>query len=180
MKATQGRSYRDPTFVHNFSNASLEGYQLGVYHFMEFDSHWHPVDEQMKNFVSALDEAIAASPVKVDKQQLIVALDAEKEYLFMAEDNVVSPMMEASVRYLKEKHNIIPYIYTRQNYWDEYVKNTPDIIKSCPLWIARYRLTPPTSKELPNGWREWKIWQHTEEGSVFGINGYVDENIMKT
>lgn len=128
----------------------------------------------MKNFVSQIDAVKAALS---DRKQSIIALDIE-ENQGIVDYNLVRGVVEESVRYLKNI-NITPYIYTRTSFWDKYVAETPDIVKECPLWIARWGEAPPQPYELPKGWHDWAIWQYADKGSVPGITGPVDLNRIK-
>lgn len=92
---------------------------------------------------------------------------------------VVSEYVEKCVIHIKDNYNVTPYIYTRQNFWNDHVKETPEIVKECPLWIARWRDQEPSPAELSNGWNEWTIWHHSNQGSVPGITGNVDLDKMK-
>lgn len=174
-KATEGKTYRDPKFIQNFKKACTAGFQPGGYHFLRFGPS--SANDQMKNFISQIQAAEKlTNPTKSANNEPIIALDVEESQ--GADYSLVSSVVEDSVRYLKGV-NITPFIYTRQDFWDEHVKTTPDIVKACPLWIARYRSTPPSSSELPNGWKEWKIWQYSSTGSVPGIKANIDLNKMK-
>ncbi|WP_419241700.1 GH25 family lysozyme [Cardinium endosymbiont of Nabis limbatus] len=113
-----------------------------------------------------------------DLKDPIIALDIEEHK--GADYRLVQRVTEESVRYLRDKANRTPYIYTRTSFWDAYVSDTPDIVAQCPLWIARWRDHPPLPNELPKGWASWKIWQYSDQGTVPGIRGPVDLNRMAT
>lgn len=170
-KATEGSTYKDAKFLQNIRKARASGFSvLGGYHFVRFDED-APVN-QMNNFLQQLKDADLLADHKS-----IIALDVE-EHLRANYTTVQNVVMEC-VQLLKDK-NITPYIYTRTSFWDVHVPVTPDVIKQCPLWIARYRETAPSDAELPNGWKRWDIWQYSEKGTVAGIKGNVDLNKMKT
>ena len=171
-KATEGATYQDPMFIEYAKHAWAAGFrQVGTYHFLRFGSSL-PKD-QMKNFISQIEALKAALP---DLREPIIALDIEEHK--GADYTLVQSVTEESVRCLKAI-NITPFIYTRTSFWDAHVSETPAIVKACPLWIARWRTTPPEPKELPKGWDSWKIWQYTDQGKVPGISGSVDLNRMK-
>ena len=168
-KATEGKTYEDPMFVQNVTSARAAGFQIGAYHFLRFGTS-SPSD-QMANFVSKIRE----TGLLADKEP-IIALDIEEHK--GADYTLVGSMTEECVRYLKDS-KITPYIYTRTSFWDKHVAVTPDIVKECPLWIARWRKKSPLLHELPRGWDSWTIWQYSDKGSVPGITGEVDLNRMK-
>ena len=174
-KATEGKSYQDPKFIQNYKNICNAGFQPGAYHFLRFGPS--SAKDQMDNFIAQIQAAQQSTDqTKLTNNEPIIALDVEETN--GSDYNLVNSVVEDSVRYLK-KINITPFIYTRQNFWDQHVKTTPDIVKECPLWIARYRNRPPSSNELPNGWQEWKIWQYSNTGSIPAIKGNIDLNKMK-
>lgn len=47
------------------------------------------------------------------------------------------------------------------------------------LWVANYKTVYPWSKPyLPYDWTEWKFWQHSEKGSVPGVQSSCDLNLF--
>lgn len=171
-KATEGATYQDPMFIAYAKHAWAAGFRkIGAYHFLRFGSSL--LKDQMKNFISQIEALKAVLP---DLREPIIALDIEEHK--GAKYDLVQSVTEESVRLLEDS-NITPFIYTRTSFWDTYVSETPDIVKACPLWIARWRATQPKPDELPNGWDSWKIWQYTDQGQVPGIAGPVDLNKMK-
>ncbi len=62
-----------------------------------------------------------------------------------------------------------PFIYTNASYWQEI--GNPSGFEGYPLWIAEYGVSSP---RLPSGWSLYTIWQHSQTGSVSGIEGAVD------
>lgn len=170
-KASQRNNFTDSKFVQNWKDMDRVGFQRGAYHFVEFGSNVSEPKEQMNNFLTQLRRAGEWSGKD------ILALDIEEfDKTPVTSYHSVAPVTEGCVSYLKEQ-GIIPYIYTRKGFWDKYVENTSDIIKECPLWIARWSATEPS--ELPNGWDDWTIWQYSDKGNVPGIKGNVDLDRMK-
>jgi lysozyme len=64
-----------------------------------------------------------------------------------------------------------PMIYTDSGFWNGLGTGA---FGTYPLWIAQYEVTAPT---LPAGWALWDFWQHSETGSIAGIQGSVDLNV---
>ena len=58
-------------------------------------------------------------------------------------------------------------IYSNYNWWTNYL--TSPEYDQWDRWFARYASAPGYSKD-------YTIWQYTEEGTMAGINGYVDMN----
>ena len=171
VKATEGVHFRDPLFLDNWQAMSDLGMKRGLYHFVRFDIH--TVQRQMDN----LSDYLAQASYNKDKD--IVALDIEENSGSEQPDyTCVGRITEQLVRMIKDKLGCYPYIYTRENFWDKYVAETPDIVKECPLWIARWRAKEPAPEELPKGWNHWQVWQYTDKATVPGISGYVDLDRM--
>jgi hypothetical protein len=65
-----------------------------------------------------------------------------------------------------------PIVYTSSGLWNEMgvVEWASDYL----LWVAHY--TDAKRPTLPLGWNKWMFWQYTEEGSVAGVKGAVDQN----
>ena len=199
-KASEGKTFKDSKFKDNWKE--MAGLDIrGAYHFMNFTMLCKRLEEeplpdgatsltegrvaqikseeasrQMDNFLSQLAEAGGLTPGN------IIALDVEENG--KADHKVyahVGGMIEESVRYLRNRTSLHPYIYTRTGFWNTHVVDTPEIVKQCPLWIARWRADrkddkPPLPNELPNGWATWNIWQYSDQGKVVGIDGNVDLN----
>ncbi|TDG94777.1 glycoside hydrolase family 25 protein [Cardinium endosymbiont of Culicoides punctatus] len=173
-KASEGGTYQDPKFVENFKNMYAHGFRPGAYHRVRFGTG-STTEEQANNLINQLNLADKqwASKNPIISLNLIFSKDDKDDYSLMA------PVVEEFVIYLQHKHNITPYISTTQSFWNDNVKNTPEAVKKCPLWIARFRDQEPSPAELPNGWDKWTMWSYSDKGSVPGITGGVALNKMK-
>ena len=63
-----------------------------------------------------------------------------------------------------------PILYTSYKFRTDYL-NTPEFDRY-PLWIAHYYVERLRYKG------QWVIWQHTDRGTVDGIEGHVDLNVF--
>ncbi|MEM7300789.1 MAG: GH25 family lysozyme [Pseudomonadota bacterium] len=66
-----------------------------------------------------------------------------------------------------------PFLYTTASFFSQI--GNPTGFEDYPLWVAEYGVTSPN---LPQGWTEYTIWQHSESGSVTGISGAVDLDLF--
>lgn len=64
-------------------------------------------------------------------------------------------------------------IYTGASFARSYLGK---VLSKWPLWIAHYGATTPMANST---WNEWAVFQYTSEGSVPGITGNVDVNVME-
>nr|XP_015903151.1 lysozyme M1 [Parasteatoda tepidariorum] len=169
-KASESTNFQDPTFIENWKNMCSTGFTPGAYHFVRFEKGTSQA--QMVNLIGQLNAADSTGRWR----NCVIALDIEAT---PKDGESVKEVVQECVQYLMDTYNLTPCIYTTKSYWDQYVDVTPDIVKQCPLWIARYRAWEPPPDELPAGWYDWTIWQYSDEGSVSGIADVVDLNRMK-
>jgi lysozyme len=64
-----------------------------------------------------------------------------------------------------------PLIYTNFTFYEKYLAGH---FENYPLWIADYR----GDKAGYSKYRQWKFWQHTDQGFVDGIPAKVDINVF--
>jgi lysozyme len=160
IKATEGKSYRDPQYQSNAYNAMRAGLPIGFYHFARPDNGNKPEDEA-QNFVAAI------SPFKY---ALLPVLDLE--VAVNMDDNALYNWAKSFISTVKAKtgHNVM--LYTGLHY----LNSCPALKKlasQVPLWIAAYRDTAPTV----SGWN-WTMWQFTDKENVPGV-GRCDVNWLK-
>jgi len=174
IKSSQG-IVEDPTFITKLSGAQKVGMRVGMWHFYHPDMAWKP---QADKFLQIYD-SLALKPRKI-------GLDCEEStWVETVEDDDVEGGMK-QVKHTVLPHNpeeysvwlanwlgeieaktqIIPDIYTRATWWDEWVLPNHSVVKGFtlpdwsryPLWVAEYgaNLSKPT---LPRDWTNWSLWQ---------------------
>lgn len=157
MKATEGIESNDPEFKENWIKSERAGVTRGAYHFFLADRDG---TLQAKNFIRTVQLKSGDLPPVVDveklgdipKSQLIKEL---KEYIATVETH----------------YGVKPIIYTYAFFYKENLQNE---FNDYPLWIAHYEL----EDRRPSLDRDWQFWQHSEKGSVDGINVKVDMNVF--
>jgi lysozyme len=163
IKATEGTGINDPQFARNWSVSKARGMPRGAYHFFRFNDD--PIAQA--NFFLA-----SANPQAGD---LLPAVDAETT------DGVsdVTQLIQRLAAFISKVEQAISgrrmMIYTGWGFWNSSFQGS-DAFSGHPLWIAEYNNQPAPS--LPNGWKNWSIWQHESNGSVTGINGDVDLDVL--
>jgi parallel beta-helix repeat protein len=177
-KATEG-DHRppviiDPNFTTNMENGRNAGLLMGAYHVA------HP---EMNN---AVDEAsffcsIAGNYLK--EGYLRPALDLEQEIvneIIEEKGNeegmkYLSNWIETWISTVKEEAGVEPIIYVSSNTAENYLDKS---IAKYSLWIAHYTYDPgiPPNTGI---WDDWDFWQYCDNGSVPGINGFVDLDLFK-
>jgi lysozyme len=160
IKATEGKTYRDPQFQPNAYNAMKAGLSVGFYHFARPDNDNKPEDEA-QNFVAAI------SPIKY---ALLPVLDLE--VAVSMSDEALYRWAKTFIDTVKAKTGHATMLYTGLHY----LNSRPALMKlasQVPLWIAAYRSTEPSI----SGW-EWTMWQFTDKGDIPGV-GRCDVNYLK-
>lgn len=177
IKITEGTTYSEDE-IYNINNRALSaqknGVKIGFYHFSRPGDFQNAEEDSNKELANVLDH-LAFLP----KANLPFVLDLESYSSTVVWDDKVDHMnrfISTFINGLKEK-NISTIFYSYKNFVDT---NTTPSLGTYPLWLAAYLNKPEVSLPLiPNGWKEWKIWQFTEKGRIDGYDGDIDLNIMK-
>lgn len=158
MKSSEGKSFVDPYFNQNYTNAKANGLKVGFYHYLIARSNEEAVQEA-RFFVSVISGK---------EPDCRLAMDFESfGNLSVAEINQIGITFMRTVENLTGKEVII---YSNTN---DATNIFSGELTNYPLWVAQYEVEQPT----PNGkWSTWAGWQYTDKGEVAGIGGYVDRN----
>jgi lysozyme len=156
-KATEGVTFKDPSFQGNWAGMKSAGLVRGAYHF------FRPVDDgaQQADFflqtVGALGEG-----------DLPPILDWE------VTDSVSNAVDVAAVQQfvdeVRARTGLKTIVYTSASFLAT-VGNPTQFGNVVPLWDAHWGVTCPN---IPNSWSNWTFWQYADNGSVPGIGGGVD------
>lgn len=174
IKASQGKSYRDKTFIGNAQAARAVGVLVGAYHYVD-DSAITPEDarKEAANFVSAINSAGGIASFDLPP---VMDYESNKSGLSKAALTAVGRTFLAEVERLT---GVRPIVYT----YPSFIGNFSGL-SDYPLWIARYSATqvPPGA----SGWSRWDFWQYSDGSAggtlpsgirkVAGIAGPVDLN----
>jgi lysozyme len=160
-KATEGTTYNDPTFRHNWHGMHAAGLIRGAYHFARphgtgAASIREHATAEAHHLLSAL-HAVGG----VHDGDLPPALDLETSAgLSGAEIHAwVGTWVDVVTKAIGRK----PVIYTG-GFWKSYLAGYTESW-GCPLWIAQYAPRP----QLPRAWHAWTFWQYTDRARVPGI-----------
>jgi len=157
-KATDGLTWTDPQFAVNWPEMKAAAILRGAYHFFE------PADdaaEQAHFFLQTVQLAAGDLPP---------ALDVEKAGSSGA---ALWEGVETWLQTVAAATGQQPFLYVDPTFAGEY--QAPASLAAYPLWIADYDVAQPA---LPAGWSRWLIWQHTQSGTVPGVNGTVDLDLL--
>ena len=155
-KATEGTTFIDSEFAHNWAGMAQNGIVRGAYHFGRPGTD---AVAQAQFFVSVVQ------PTSGDLQ---LVLDLE-----VTDGRPPAEVWAWTRRFIKTIYALTGrpgIIYTGYYFWRDSVGNPSDNL-NCPLWIAAWNTSSPP---VPNAWSTWSFWQYSSTGHVAGVNGNCD------
>ena len=157
LRATMGKSSKDKNFGEFWELAKKHQIIRGAYHFYRTDED--PV-KQANNFLES---------VKLEKGDLVPVLDIERNPIKLSKEKLIENL-KIWCKIIEENYGKKPIIYTYYHYKRDVLNEAFD---DYPLWLANYNDVPQPSPDA-----DWKMWQFTENGIVYGINTKVDLNVF--
>ena len=157
IKATDGETYVDPDFAQNWTGAAAAGVLRGAYHFFR-------AEDSPQAQVNLFWQTVGGNG------ELPLVIDVE-ESMGVANAPLISNLTQFLAA-LEQASGRTPMIYTGPNFWNSLGTTA---FGGYPLWVAEYGVAQPA---LPAGWASWAFWQHSESGSIPGIQGAGDLNVF--
>lgn len=159
LKASEGTSYTDPTFAGHRTEAQRQGIRVGGYHYFQLCSSGV---EQAAHFVSVLGSVGGPEdlPPAVDLELAGSCAAPPARAVLLDEVRAFLQQVEAAT-------GRRPVVYLYPELEERY--GVAGELGDYRQWV-RSLDGPPD--------REWWIWQQTDSGSVDGIAGPVDVNLM--
>jgi len=158
VKATEGGTFEDSLFLHNWSALKRHGIRRGAYHFFRPEV---PPGVQVRHFARIVHLESGDMPPVLDVE--IIGALPKKELV-----RRIQIWLE-----MAEGHfGVKPIIYTNLHFYN---RNLAGYFHGYPLWIARYHGKEPI---LACG-SDWHFWQYGKHGRLDGIEGSVDFNVFR-
>ena len=155
MKATEGGDYPDDRFVANFDSARVHGFVRGAYHFYNPKTD---ANKQADFFISS---------VKLEPGDLPPVLDIEKKGKDIKK---LQADLKVWLRRVEAHYGVKPIIYASYKFKTRYLNDS--VFNTYPYWIAHYYVDSVRYEG------DWKFWQHTDVGTLPGIEEKVDLNVF--
>ena len=155
MKATEGGDFADDKFVANFDSARAHGFIRGAYHFYNPKTD---ANKQADFFIRS---------VKLEPGDLPPVLDIEKK---SKDVKKLQDDLKIWLRKVESHYGVKPIIYASYKFKTKYLNDS--IFNTYPYWIAHYYVDSVRYQG------EWKFWQHTDVGTLPGIDEKVDLNVF--
>lgn len=158
IKATEGEKLVDKKFKEYWNEAGKRDSRRGAYHF--FRSSKNP-SRQATHYIAT---------VRLSHKDLPPVLDVETMHPGCTKKELNDKVL-VWLREVEKHYGRKPIVYTSDSFACDIL--SPDITENYPMWIARYNKKEPRFKD-------WMMWQFTEEALVYGANGgYVDLSVIK-
>ena len=157
IKATEGRTLRDPQFLTNWFGAERSGVRRGAYHF--FRPGVDPGEQARLYF----------STVELQPGDFPPVLDIEKTGGLSSRELVKRAKQWLTL--VELRYGVKPILYTGQNFYNRHLAGQFD---DYPLWLARYDHEQPVTV----CGRTFQFWQYSDRGRVRGVKGRVDRNVF--
>ena len=159
-----GKNTLDSQFIRNITECNRLNIPCGVYWFSYALSEQDAVNEARR----------CLEAVRPYRLEYPVCFDFEYDSVRYAQQNGITITRRMATDFVKafcdtvEKEKYYAMYYANE----DYLRNMfyPEELRAYDLWYARYRPVTEPGREGVG------IWQHTEQGSVVGINGNVDLN----
>ncbi len=162
IKATEGGDYADEKFQANWEGARSVGIPRGAYHF----AYWcRSGEEQAAWFLRNVPNDPDALPPVLD-----VEWNAQSKTCPQHPPREVAiATMKTILNAMERAYGKRPVIYTSVDFHRDVMAGE---FSDYPIWVRSVKYYP----SVKYGDRKWHFWQHTAEGKIAGISGYVDRN----
>lgn len=165
IKATEGTTYKDPTFSANYLNAYKARVIRGAYHYAQPGSS--------SGASQATYFANNGGAWSADNLTLPGMLDVEGGCYGLSTTSMRSWILDFYNTY-KAKTGRDVVIYTSASWWNSCTGGWSGMSARSPLNAASW--TSASDPVIPNGFPFATIWQYTDRGSVSGVSGPVDRD----
>jgi lysozyme len=157
IKATEGGDFRDKRFAENWAGARSAGIAAGAYHFYRF---CRPAADQAENIIATVPKEADALPLVLDVEFGGNCKTVPTAAELVSELTILLERVEAHF-------GRQAILYVTQEIIAAYGPSLP----KRPLWVRSILAEPPACQT-------WAIWQYHNRGTVEGITGAVDLNVL--
>ncbi|WP_242929089.1 glycoside hydrolase family 25 protein [Pontibacter vulgaris] len=159
IKATEGNYLKDKEFERHWKEAGQAGIIKGAYHF--YRPRLSP-EKQASNFIETVQLSNGDLPPVLDVEHRGLKSGAR----FREE-------LQTWLNLVERAYNTKPILYTNYQFYKDHLEGYFD---NYPLWIAHYQV--PKLRISPGHNIKLSFWQHTDIGTVEGVEGKVDCNVF--
>ncbi len=159
VKATEGSSFVDHRYAANVAGARRAGIAVGSYHYLTSGSSMRA---QFRNFYGVVDRR---------QQDVVPMVDIEKEGIPGWSRRQMQDSLAVFIRLIETHYYCTPMIYAHARFYND---NLAPRFNRYRLFLAHYNVREPVV--AGNGRHD--LWQHSDQGTVDGINRLVDLDVF--
>jgi GH25 family lysozyme M1 (1,4-beta-N-acetylmuramidase) len=179
IKVTEGNYYANP-----WSRADLAAAQKAGLAIMAYDFAIPNLPGPGSSAAAQADFAIYHASYPYGRAPLMLDIEYDPYYsqdgtnqCYGLSPSAMVAWIQAFTAEVQSKTGQSPIIYTPRSWWDTCTGNSTSFSQDM-LWIPLPGTKPPGSVDLPAGWGTWGMWQYTSVGTVSGIAGNVDLDVL--
>jgi lysozyme len=161
IKASEGATFRDEDFAHNWQAAQAAGVVPGAYHYFTL---CRSGAQQAANFIGS------ASPGRDSGLPPAVDLEFGGNCARRPDPRVLVAELAVFLEQVETHWGCRPVLYVTADFYDAYMV---DRFTTHPLWVRDVFGAP----QLPDG-RVWRLWQYANRAHLPGVHGFVDRNVF--
>ncbi|KAG8528619.1 uncharacterized protein KY384_006306 [Bacidia gigantensis] len=163
IKATEGTTYKDPSFSSHYGGATSAGLIRGGYHFARPDGG---SGASQANFFVANGGGWSGDGITLPGM-LDIEYGPSSTCYGLSTSAMVSWISDFVSTY-HSKTSRYPLIYSTNDWWNTCTGNTKAFSSNSPLVLARYSTAGPGT--IPGGWPFQTIWQNSDSSPWGGDN----------
>lgn len=165
----------DERYEFNHESARAAGIAVGAYHRAFVDGRGR---RTVKADAKAEAGVFATVVGRLRPGDLLPALDLETPF-----GSLTPKQLRLWVRTwlgrVERKLGAKPIIYTNTTSWAATGDTTEFALAGHPLWVANWGVPKPRVPAANWAGESWSVWQYTSSGSVSGIDGHVDRDVLR-
>lgn len=168
------RCGRDGLYDSNYEAAAEAGIPVGAYHRAFVTG---------RGRATLRDDAQAEAAVFIDRVgrlrpgDLRPALDFETPFADVKAEQL-RLWVRVWLRRVEAALGVKPVIYTNTSSWAATGDTTEFALDGHPLWVANWHVRKPSVPAANWASEGWSVWQYSSDGSVNGIRGRVDLDVL--
>ena len=163
IRAGYGKTYVDPWFERHLAGAQAAGLRVGVYHY-SYALSVEDARTEARHLLDVINGRQFDMPLWFDMED---ADGYKKKHGFAFTRSNISAITQAFIDVIRAARYRCG-VYASKSWFGDYIK-----VDSDAVWLAQWA-------DKPTYGGKFDIWQNSDKGTVPGVTGKVDTNILYT
>ena len=168
------RCGRDGLWDANYEGAEAAGIPVGAYHRAFVTGRGRAT---LRDDAQAEAEVFIERVGRLRPGDLRPALDFETPFADVKPEQL-RLWVRVWLRRVKDALGVKPIIYTNTSSWAATGDTTEFALDGHALWVANWHVRQPSVPAADWAGEGWSVWQYASDGSVAGIQGRVDLDVL--